>query len=305
MDMYSVKNGKLSNIESIDFKLEKDIQRLCEDNLSQIFGLQTVKSEFVLQNLRIDTLAFDAKTKSFVVIEYKKDKNFSVIDQGYAYLSIVLNNKADCILEYYESHKLPIKKNDVDWTQTRVIFVAPLFTQYQVQSINFKDLPIELWEIRKYANDTIGLSQIQPSGSMESVKTISSKSKTIEGVTKEIKVYTEDDHLSIASGETRELYEQLRASLLGIGNSIKVKPTKKYIGFIAKTNFVDVHIQKNALKLWLNLRIGELNDPKKMTRDMSTTGHWGNGDYEIQFSDDESLDYIINLAKQSYKKNSI
>ena len=97
MDMYSVKNGRLSNIESIDFKLGKDIQRLCEDNLSQIFGLQTVKSEFILQNLRIDTLAFDAKTKSFVVIEYKKDKNFSVIDQGYTYLSIVLNNKADCI----------------------------------------------------------------------------------------------------------------------------------------------------------------------------------------------------------------
>lgn len=305
MDMYSVKNGKLSNIESIDFKLEKDVQRLCEDNLSQIFGLQTVKSEFILQNLRIDTLAFDAKTKSFVVIEYKKDKFFSVIDQGYAYLSIVLNNKADCILEYNESHKLPIKKNDVDWTQTRVIFVAHSFTQYQVQSINFKDLPIELWEIRKYANDTIGLLQIQPSGSMESVKTISPKSKTIEGVTKEIKVYTEDDHLSIASGETRELYEQLKASLLGIGNNIKVKPTKKYIGFIAKTNFVDVHIQKNALKLWLNLRIGELDDPRKMTRDMLTTGHWGNGDYEIQFSDDESLDYIISLAKQSYKKNSI
>jgi len=305
MDMYSVKNGKLSNIESIDFKLEKDIQRLCEDNLSQIFGLQTVKSEFILQNLRVDTLAFDAKTKSFVVIEYKKDKNFSVIDQGYAYLSIVLNNKADCILEYNESHKLPIKKNDVDWTQTRVIFVAPSFTQYQVQSINFKDLPIELWEIRKYANDTIGLLQIQPSGSTESVKTISSKSKTIEGGAKEIKVYTEDDHLSIASGETRELYEQLRVSLLVIGDNIKVKPTKKYIGFIAKTNFVDVHIQKNALKLWLNLRIGELDDSKKMTRDMSATGHWGNGDYEIQFSDDESLDYIISLAKQSYKKNSI
>jgi len=305
MDMYSVKNRKLSNIESIDFKLEKDIHRLCEDNLSQIFGLQTVKSEFILQNLRIDTLAFDAKTKSFVVIEYKKDKNFSVIDQGYAYLSIVLNNKADCILEYNESHKFPIKKNDVDWTQTRAIFVAPSFTQYQVQSINFKDLPIELWEIRKYANDTIGLLQIRPSGSMESVKTISSKSKTIGGVTKEIKVYTEDDHLSIASGEIRELYEQLRASLLGIGNNIKVKSTKKYIGFIAKTNFVDVHIQKNALKLWLNLRIGELDDSKEITRDMSTTGHWGNGDYEIQFSDDESLDYIISLAKQSYKKNSI
>ena len=113
-DMYMVKNGLLSYIDSIDFKLEKDIQKLCEDNLSLLFGLKVVKSESILQNLRIDTLAFDSKSKSFVVIEYKKDKNFSVIDQGYAYLSLVLNNKADCILEYNESNKVPMKRDDVD-----------------------------------------------------------------------------------------------------------------------------------------------------------------------------------------------
>jgi len=305
MDMYSIKNEKLSSIDSIDFKLEKEIQKLCEDNLHLLFGLHMVRSQFTLQNLRIDTLAFDVKARAFVIIEYKKDKNFSVIDQGYAYLSVVLNNKADCILEYNEYHKEPIKKDDVDWTQTRVIFVAPSFTQYQIQSINFKDLPIELWEIRRYENDTISLLQIQPSGSMESIKTISSKSKTIEGVSREIKVYTEDDHLSIASEEIRELYERTRASLLGISSKVKVKPTKKYIGFIAKTNFADIHIQKRALKLWLNLRTGEMDDPKKLARDMSTTGHWGNGDYELQFSDDENLEYIVTLAKQSYKKNSV
>ena len=208
-----------------------------------MFDLQLVTSEFYLHNLRIDTLAFDPKAKSFVVIEYKKDKNLSVIDQGYSYLSIVLNNKADCILEYNEKNRTPIRKDDIDWTQTRVMFIAPVFTQYQVQSINFKDLPIDLWEIRKYANDTVSFLQIQSSSTAESIKTISSKNKTIEGVSKEIKVFTEDDHLSIASDEIRELYEQLRISLLGIGGQINVKPKKYYIGFIAKTNFVDVHFQ--------------------------------------------------------------
>jgi len=304
MEIYSLENGKLNYIEGIEFKLEKDIQRLCENNLKKLFDLQLVTSEFYLQNLRIDTLAFDPKAKSFVVIEYKKDKNLSVIDQGYSYLSIVLNNKADCILEYNEKNRTPIRKDDIDWTQTRVMFIAPVFTQYQVQSINFKDLPIELWEIRKYANDTVSFLQIQSSSTAESIKTISSKNKTIEGVSKEIKVFTEDDHLSIASDEIRELYEQLRISLLGIGGQINVKPKKYYIGFIAKTNFVDVHIQKKALKLWLNLKKGELNDPKKLARDMSNTGHWGNGDYELQISNDEDFDYVLGLAKQAYKKNS-
>ena len=304
MEIYSLEEGKLNYIEAMEFKLEKDIQSLCEANLKKLFDLQLVSSEFILQNLRMDTLAFDHKAKSFVVIEYKKDKNISVIDQGFSYLSVVLNNKADCVLEYNEKNRSPIRKDDIDWTQTRVMFIAPAFTQFQVQSINFRDLPIELWEISKYANNTVSFLQIQSSRAAESIKTIASKNKTIERVSKEIQVFTEDDHLSIASDVIRELYEQLRASLFEIGGQVKVKPTKKYIGFIAKTNFADVHIQKKALKLWLNLKKGELNDPQQLSRDMSSIGHWGNGDYELQISNDEDLYYILRLAKQSYKKNS-
>lgn len=305
MAMYSIKRGELTFIPEIDVKLEKDIQKICEDNLKQLFGWEVVRSQFALQNFRIDTLAFDSKSKSFIVIEYKKDKNFSVIDQGYAYLSLLLNNKADFILEYNENCKASLKKDDIEWSQTRVIFISPFFTQYQIQSINFKDLPIELWEIKKYSNETISFSQILPLGAVESIKTISKGSKTIEGVSKEIKVYTENDHLARSSARIRELYENFKASLLTISSEIKIKPTKKYIGFLSKTNFVDILVQKKALKIWLNLREGELDDPKSLTRDVSNIGHWGNGDYELQVKDDGNMDYIISLTKQAYRRNSL
>jgi len=48
---------------------------------------------------------------------------------------------------------------------------------------------------------------------------------------------------------------------------------------------------------------GELDDSKNITRDVSSTGHWGNGDYEIQTNNDEDLEYILSLVKQSIKKN--
>jgi len=305
MAIYSIKNRKLSFIGETNFKLEKDIQEICEENLNQLFGLQIVKSQFVFQNFRIDTLAFDPKSKSFIVIEYKKDKNFSVIDQGYAYLSLLLNNKADFILEYNENCKASLRKNDIDWSQTKIIFISPSFTPYQVQSTNFKDLPIELWETKRYANDTVSFEQIQPLGATESIKTISKVDKIIEGVSKEVKVYTEDDHLAIGSEDSKELYDKFKTSLLTISNNIKIKPTKRYVGFLSKTNFVDIHIQKKALKIWLNLRKGELDDPKGLFRDVSNIGHWGNGDYELQVSDDRDIDYVISLAKQAYKKNSL
>ncbi|GIX43580.1 MAG: hypothetical protein KatS3mg129_3313 [Leptospiraceae bacterium] len=124
--------------------------------------------------MRIDTLAFDNETKSFVIIEYKKDKNFSVIDQGYAYLALLLNNKADFILEYNECKNESLKKENVDWSQSRVIFISPQFTKYQKQAINFKDLSIELWEVRKYENNTILFNQLKSSSEIsESITKIS------------------------------------------------------------------------------------------------------------------------------------
>jgi predicted transport protein len=255
-----------------------------------------------LNNFRIDTLAFDHDASAFVKIEFKRDKNFSVIDQGYAYLSLMLNNKADFILEYNESGKDVLKRNDVDWSQSKVIFVSPSFTTYQREAINFKDLPIELWEVKRYDNETVNYSQIQTSGAQESVKTISRNDEVIETVNKEIKVYTENEHLDVASTEILELYETFKSAITNL-DGIELKPTKKYIAFVSGSNIADIHIQKKALKMWINLFKGELDDPKELTRDVANIGHWGNGDYELQIRDDENIDYIMSLIKQSYKKN--
>jgi len=185
MALFIIKNNEhLEQIKEKPFNLEKEIQELTEKNLKTIFGLELVRSEFSLNNFRVDTLAFDKESSSFVIIEYKRDKNFSVIDQGYAYLSLMLNNKADFILEYNENCKDTLKRDDIDWSQSKVIFVSPSFTTYQKEAINFKDLPIELWEIKRYNNNTVNYSQIQTSGAQESVKTISRQNNNIEKVTK-------------------------------------------------------------------------------------------------------------------------
>lgn len=292
----------LEYIKEKPFRLEKEIQALTEENIQIVFGLELVKSEFALNNFRIDSLAFDRDTKSFVIIEYKRDKNFSVIDQGYAYLSLMLNNKADFILEYNEGSEQSLNRKDVDWSQSRVIFISQAFTNYQREAINFKDLPIELWEVKRYENKTISYEQIRKADSQESIKTISKKDNAIDSVSKEIKVYSEEDLVSKASDEIKELYMQLKVAVLNFGD-IDIKPTKHYIAFVGAKNIIDVQVQKKALKIWINLPIGSLDDPKEIARDMSNTGHLGNGDYEIQISFDNDFEYILSLIKQSVRKN--
>ena len=302
MPLYSNATDILNPIKETPFRLEKDIQKITEKNLSLVFGYEFVRSEFTIHDFRIDTLAYDKEANAFVVIEYKKSKSFSVIDQGYAYLSLMLNNKADFILEYNENKKNTLKRNDIDWSQSKVLFISPSFTNYQKQSINFKDLPIELWTIKKYDNNTILYDQIQAANARESVKTISRKNEAVEQVNKEIKVYTEEEHLKRASDEIKELYEKFKEALSSLDH-FEIKSRKKYVAFVSGSNVVDIHPQKNSLKIWINLKRGELDDAKGLARDVSSVGHWGNGDYEVQFSDDENLEYLISLAKQSWKKN--
>jgi predicted transport protein len=303
MELYKLRNeNELIHIRENYFKLEKEMQTLTEKNLDKVFGLTLVKTEFSLNNFRIDSLAFDDEINAFVIIEYKKDKNFSVIDQGYAYLSLMLNNKADFILEYNETQNNNLKKDDVDWSQSRVLFISPSFTRYQKESINFKDLPIELWEIKKFGSNIISFSQVTTASSQESVKTISRKDEKIEKVSREIKVYTEEEHINRGTDGSVELYEKLKSSILNLEN-VTIKPKKKYIAFVGASNIIDVRIQKNAIKIWFNLKKGQLDDPKKIARDVSNVGHWGNGDYEIRFWNDDNFEYILSLIKQAYLKN--
>lgn len=304
MALYINQTGKLREVKERPFKLEKDIQKVFEANLSNIMGLELIKSEFTIKNKRIDTLAYDAQACAFIIIEYKRDKNISVVDQGFTYLSLMLENKADFIIEYNESLKRNLKREDVDWSQTRVAFVSTNFTENQVQATNFKDIAIELWEVKQFENDTIIINPIKKSTAAESIKPLTQNKEDLKKVTEEIKVYTEEEHLSKTTELIAELYEKFRQGILQLADEIEIKPKKMEIGFRKDSKvFTDICILKNSLKIWINLKKGKLDDPKQIAEDVSEKGHWGNGDYQIQVDTDKDLEYIMSLIKQAIRMN--
>jgi len=303
MPLYRLSEKRIDPIKENPFKLEREIQEVVQANLDQLFGLQFVRGEFQVGSLRIDTLAFDKDAASFVIIEYKKGSNYSVVDQGMSYLGLMLNNKAEFILEYNERCNGKLRKNDVDWSQSKVIFISPFFTTFQLEAINFKDFPTELWEVRRYANNTIRLDQHKPASAATSIKTVSRRSEFVEAISREVKTYTEEAHLKVAQQTIAELYARFKELVLSIFPDLSVRPMKYYVAFRAKRNVTDVTIQKKTLKIFLNVQKGKLDDPKKLARDVSNVGHFGNGDYQIQISSDDELEYIVSLVRQSYKLN--
>jgi predicted transport protein len=297
------KDNKLSQIDEVSFNLEKDIQKIVENNIQSLFSLEFVVSEFFLDGLRIDTLGFDNESRSFVIIEYKKDRNFTVIDQGYAYLALLLSNKADFVLLYNENRNKLIRKNDIDWSQLRIIFISPNFTNYQRKAIEFKELPIELWEIKRYTTNIVSLNQIQTPKKGGSIMDLNQKTEAMKRVSKEVKVYDEEAILLQTTEKLQTVYKELKESIFSIGTDIEVKPKAKYVAFVRKSNFLEVTFFKSSLKLYLNIKGDQLNDPKKISRDVSNIGHWGSGNYEVILKESKDIGYLLSLIRQAYDQN--
>jgi len=95
------------------------------------------------------------------------------------------------------------------------------------------------------------------------------------------------------------LYEAYKDAILNLADNIEIQARKDYIAFKKNSNIADITIQRKGLKMWINLKKGNLDDPKKITRDVSETGHWGNGDYELIITNTDNLEYIMSLVKQA------
>lgn len=303
MDIYKIRSGDLQSIKEKPFKLEKEMQALFEANLTTLTGLTLVKSEFPLKQFRFDTLAFDEEKQAFVVIEYKRDKSQSVVDQGVSYLNAMLEYRDSLMVEYNEQHLgRTLKRNDIDWSQSRILFVANSFNDYQKNATNFKNLGIELIEFKRYHNDLLTVSFIECSKNAPALpQSVSDRSETVPlaKITQEIVVYDEETFYKRGSETTIELYERFRQAILNLDDQLQLVYTKFYAAFKKdKTNIVDIAMQKVTLKLYINAAWGTLEDSKGLFRDMRDLGHYGNGDYEVTVKDTEQLEYILSVIKQ-------
>ena len=308
--LFKLKNRNLTPLDSVPFKLEKEIQDIVEDNTEELFGLRMVKSEFTVGDFRLDSLCFDEETKSFVIIEYKRDKSYSVIDQGYAYLSTMLNNKSDFVLEFNENFKDTLKRDEIDWSQSRIIFVSTAFSSYQKTSVNFKDVPFELWEISRFANDTIGLNQLS-STSKESIKNVGKEKGTvIKSVSDEIEVFDEDTHLNNASSKVKDLYFELKERI-SIWDNIEFRFKKNYMSIRNKNKVkIYLNVQKNQIKIHMLRRIDfkgdvtsqkvifDLKDPNNLF-ELKKGSH--KEQYEYLLKNEDDLDYLVMMLKQKYE----
>jgi predicted transport protein len=308
--LFKIDGNKVKLVREENFDREKDIQNLIENNLADIFpdlNLTFIKTEFSIGNFRFDSVAFDKENNVFYILEYKNVEKGSLVDQGVSYLKTLLDRKYDFVNLLEEERGIELKAKDIDWAATRVIFIAPNYNSYQLKVAELNNAPFILYKFSKYSTGLFTIDKI------ESKKTDSLDFSDISGedskkVAKEIKVYSEESHLNNKSENIKRLYETLKDQILAIDSDITIDPKKEYIAFKGTTNICDVEFYKDKLKVLINLKLGQINDPFKISRPMrkedgTKIGHHGNGDYQVVVDNDEIIDKLMYLIKESYKIN--
>ena len=111
--------------------------------------------------------------------------------------------------------------------------------------------------------------------------------------------YTINDHPNLLTPTIRPVFEAFRKAVLALDPCVSEEFLKLYIAYKAETNFVDVVPQAKQLRVSLNMRFNEINDPKGLCKDVTGVGRWGNGDVEIGLSTFDEIPYVLGLVRQA------
>ena len=283
--LFALDGKKLEELNENQFKHESELQRMIEYNMSDMFGIDYIDSEVHVGRFRIDTVAFDRETKSFVIIEYKRDKSVSVVDQGTAYLTLLKENSDTFVLKYNKKFKCFLERKDFDWEQSRVMLIARTFNAHQKQAANKPDLRIELYEIKRYSRSAILLNPVHK------VKKIPKKHTD---VTKNRRDKTSEKN----PNDVKKIYQEIENKITSLNKNIQVSVKKKYIAFKLQQNFIWIVLWKNSIDVTFAKQQRKINDPKKICEDVTDIGHFGGGDMRIKITNASEIPYLMTIIDQ-------
>lgn len=308
MPLFRIEAKKLSPIQQGNFAVEKELQALIERNLDPVFSCRFVASEFptgAVHGGRIDTLAL-SEDDNPVIIEYKKVESSELINQGLYYLAWIRDHQGD--FEIAVQKALGSNAN-VDWSDVRVICIAPNYRKYDVHAVQVMGANIELWQYRLFPPGLLYLEEVfrksytpfasADAGGKSPVMVAAGKKAAITRATGS---YTFDEHLEGKPKKFQELALGVQEFVLGLDPAMTEAPKKMYVAYKISQNIACMLLAKSYVALYLKVNPGELSDLPTIARDVRKIGHYGTGDLEVTLKTEEDLEAAKPFIRMAYEK---
>ena len=308
MPIFEISKNKLLPVEQKNFSLEKELQTLIEENLTAVFNCRFVASEFstgAQHAGRIDSLALSEEDNP-VIIEYKRVISSELINQSLFYLHWIQDHKGD--FEIAVQRALG-NGTQVDWSDVRVICIAPDYKKYDLYAVQVMGANIELWKYRLFTNNSLYLEKVLPDiSSTSSIPQSSDKNPIMVAAGKKAALvratatYTFDQHLEGKPKRIQELMHTVREFVTGLDSAIEEVPKKFYVAYKASQNIVCMDAKSKNIKLWVKLKPSDIAEPPKSFRDVSNIGHHGTGDVEFTIASQVEFDEVKKYIELAYNK---
>jgi predicted transport protein len=303
MPLFAPSGSELATVPQANFKVEKELQNLIERNLQTIFNCRFVATEFSTGSLhsgRIDTLAL-SEDRNPVIIEYKKVESSDLINQSLYYLHWIQDHKGD--FEIAAKRTLG-NDTEVDWSDVRVICLAPNYKKYDLHAVEVMGANIELWKYRRFQNGMLFIEEVYQrvhAGAGKDPTMVAAGKKA--AATAATASYTFEEHLEGKPERIRKLAEAVREFVLGLDSAVEEAPKKFYVAYRSAQNIACVEIQKRKLNVFVKLAPEDVPEPRPSTyRDVTRIGHFGTGDTEFTVASEEDLEVAMPYIELSYQK---
>ncbi len=297
--LFRLENGEATELAGTSATLEKSLQKLIENNLEALIGIRFLASEHSTGKKhggRIDTLGLD-ENGCPVIIEYKRSVNENVINQGLFYLDWLLDHKAE--FQWLVMEKLGKNKQgknaaeNVEWSRPRLICIAGDFTKYDEHAVQQMNRNIELIRYRHFGDGLLLLELVNAASAPEPGNGGGGDEKTISEV------------IAGLQGELLDLFDSVDQFLVSLGDDVQKNVLKYYVAYKRLKNFacLEVHPQKNVVRVYVKVDPSTLQIEKGFTRDVRQVGHFGTGDLEISIHSPADLERAQPYIVQSYEAN--
>lgn len=295
MPLFEIENNKLNVQEQTNFAKEKALQFIIERNLQTVFNCRFVASEFptgAQHGGRIDTLALSEENNP-VIIEYKMKESSELINQSLFYLAWIYDHRGD-----FEVAAKKVLGNEIetDWSDVRVICIAPNYRKYDILAVEVMGTNIELWTYRLFKDKLLFLEELQKKDSVGTPASAEGKDPVMVAAGKKAAItratgsYTFAEHLEGKEDWIKELAFGAQEMITGVDASIEENPRKHYIAYRTTQNIVCVEVQTQKIYLFLKLDPKKHAGPDGISRDVSNVGHFGTGELEVTITSQDDLE---------------
>lgn len=307
MPLFEMSGNCLVSVEQTNFSVEKELQTLIEKNLAAVFNCRFVASEFstgALHAGRIDSLAL-SEDNNPVIIEYKKVESSELINQSLFYLHWIQDHKGDFEIAVQRALGNGV---EVDWSDVRVICIAPNYKKYDLHAVQVMGANIELWKYRLFKNGSLYLEEVFQAANIPATVQVNEKNPVmVEAGKKAAQVratatYTFEEHLEGKPQAIQSLIHSVREYILGLDPSVEEAPKKFYIAYKISQNIVCVEPQSKNIRLFVKLSASDIEAPPKSYRDVTNVGHSGTGNTEFAISTESDLEEVKPFIELAYNK---